>query len=48
MINAVVNGELNMKSFLMGSPDIKLGLNEDLTAGREDKQKGKYYNLSIH
>ena len=35
-----MNGQINMKSFLVGSPDIKLGLNEDLTVGQKEKNKG--------
>ena len=33
-------GQVNMKSFLMGSPDIKIGLNEDLTIGKEERRRG--------
>eukprot|EP01013_Petalomonas_cantuscygni_P039281 TRINITY_DN70663_c0_g1_i1.p1 TRINITY_DN70663_c0_g1~~TRINITY_DN70663_c0_g1_i1.p1 ORF type:complete len:456 (+),score=119.77 TRINITY_DN70663_c0_g1_i1:136-1503(+) len=34
LITSEVDGSLIMKSFLAGSPDLKLGLNEDLTVGR--------------
>ena len=35
-----VNGRVNMKSFLVGCPDIKIGLNDDLTIGKDEGQKG--------
>ncbi len=41
MVRCEVAGQVNMKSFLMGSPDIKIGLNEDLTIGKEEKRRGE-------
>ena len=39
MVRCEAAGQVNMKSFLMGSPDIKIGLNEDLTIGKEEKKE---------
>ena len=33
-------GQINMKSFLIGCPTIKLGFNEDLTVGTDPIMKG--------
>ena len=41
VLRSEVSGQLNMKSFLNGSPQIKLGLNEDLVIGREERHKGE-------
>lgn len=40
-------GQVNMKSFLMGSPDIKIGLNEDLTIGKEERRRGNASTIII-
>ena len=40
MVRCEAAGQVNMKSFLMGSPDIKIGLNEDLTIGKEERRRG--------
>ncbi|KAK2190643.1 hypothetical protein NP493_72g03000 [Ridgeia piscesae] len=34
------NGEVNLKSFLVGTPHIQLGFSNDLTVGRDDRNKG--------
>ena len=36
-----VAGQVNVKSFLVGCPDIKIGLNEDLMIGKSDTGKGE-------
>ena len=42
LIRCEINGQINMKSFLVGNPDIKLGLNEDITVGQTEQNKGYF------
>ncbi|KAL5008054.1 hypothetical protein ScPMuIL_013635 [Solemya velum] len=41
-----VNGSVNMKNFLMGSPQIKMAFNEDLTLSKKGADKG--YGNHVH
>lgn len=34
MLTSEIDGTIQMKSFLTGNPEIKVGLNEDLAVGR--------------
>eukprot|EP00058_Branchiostoma_floridae_P025175 XP_002610665.1 hypothetical protein BRAFLDRAFT_117900 [Branchiostoma floridae] len=38
VLRADIDGIIQMKSFLVGIPEIKMGLSEDLTVGKEDKR----------
>ncbi|XP_066281512.1 AP-4 complex subunit mu-1-like isoform X1 [Branchiostoma lanceolatum] len=38
VLRADIDGTIQMKSFLVGVPEIKMGLSEDLTVGKEDKR----------
>lgn len=42
-----VSGQVNVKSFLVGCPDIKIGLNEDLTIGKADDRKGYGHTVNL-
>eukprot|EP00672_Neobodo_designis_P024546 CAMPEP_0174832628 /NCGR_PEP_ID=MMETSP1114-20130205/3772_1 /TAXON_ID=312471 /ORGANISM="Neobodo designis, Strain CCAP 1951/1" /LENGTH=465 /DNA_ID=CAMNT_0016066489 /DNA_START=62 /DNA_END=1459 /DNA_ORIENTATION=- len=46
VINSEVDGTIIMKSFLAGSPDLYLGLNEDLVVGN-DGGRGKYATVCL-
>lgn len=36
MLNASIDGCIQMKSYLSGNPELRLALNEDLVVGREN------------
>ena len=38
--NAEIDGSIIMKSFLAGTPELRLGLNDDLTIGKQDHNYG--------
>jgi len=40
VVNCSVNGNIQMKSFLSGNPELKLALNEDLIIGKRNNQFG--------
>jgi AP-4 complex subunit mu-1 len=46
VVNSEVDGTIIMKSFLAGSPDLYLGLNEDLVVGNEGG-RGKYATVCL-
>ncbi|KAK2167222.1 hypothetical protein LSH36_31g08030 [Paralvinella palmiformis] len=41
-----VQGQVTMKSFLIGCPEMRMALNEDITVGQEERRKG--YGSIIH
>ena len=40
VLRSHIDGCIQMKSFLTGDAEIRLGLNEDLTIGREERRHG--------
>eukprot|EP01062_Namystynia_karyoxenos_P051984 TRINITY_DN411_c0_g1_i1.p1 TRINITY_DN411_c0_g1~~TRINITY_DN411_c0_g1_i1.p1 ORF type:complete len:454 (+),score=193.38 TRINITY_DN411_c0_g1_i1:133-1494(+) len=40
LVNQEINGAIIMKSFLVGTPNLRLGLNEDLVVGRDSGSYG--------
>lgn len=46
VVTSEVDGAIIMKSFLAGSPEMHLGLNEDLVVGRSDA-RGKYSSVCL-
>ena len=40
MLKCEVDGALNMKSYLTGSPEIRMGLNQELVIGRQASSGG--------
>jgi AP-4 complex subunit mu-1 len=46
VLTSEVDGSIQMKSFLTGSPDLYLGLNDDLVVGRDDS-RGKYATVCL-
>ncbi|KAJ4458358.1 Adaptor protein complex 4 (AP-4); mu subunit [Paratrimastix pyriformis] len=47
IINSEVDGFIQMKSFLVGNPELKLGLNEDLVVGRANVTPGSTPSLVL-
>jgi AP-4 complex subunit mu-1 len=47
VIASEVDGSIVMKSFLAGSPDLFLGLNEDLVVGRGDSARTRYATVVL-
>jgi len=41
VLNSTIDGCIQMKSYLAGSPQLRLALNQDLAIGRENRQYGK-------
>ena len=42
-----LDGSIQMKSFLAGSPDLYLSLNEDLVVGRGDSNRSRYATVVL-
>lgn len=40
MINASIDGVIQMKSYLIGNPELRLVLNNDLQVGKQDGMGG--------
>eukprot|EP00331_Platyophrya_macrostoma_P012178 CAMPEP_0176418010 /NCGR_PEP_ID=MMETSP0127-20121128/7213_1 /TAXON_ID=938130 /ORGANISM="Platyophrya macrostoma, Strain WH" /LENGTH=440 /DNA_ID=CAMNT_0017798247 /DNA_START=249 /DNA_END=1568 /DNA_ORIENTATION=- len=47
LVASEVDGAIIMKSFLAGSPDLILGVNEDLVVGRGDSQRTRYATVVL-
>lgn len=46
MLNSELNGEIRMKSFLVGTPVIRISLNEDIDlCEKQSKQAGWWLNV---
>lgn len=49
ILTSEIDGTIQMKSYLTGNPEIKVGLNEDLTIGRGSSGSyGKQWQLWHH
>lgn len=47
VVTSEVDGTIVMKSFLAGTPDLYLGLNEDLVVGRGDAGRARYATVCL-
>lgn len=47
VVSSEVDGSIVMKSFLAGTPDLYVGLNEDLVVGRGDSSRARYATVVL-